>query len=257
MSNIVLIEITDAVATITLNRPDSRNALNNELMQKVAAALRDCDQNPSVAAIVLTGAGTSFCAGMDLKELEPGGSMDIGALTLAGDPWPVLKKPLIGAINGPAITGGLELALKCDILFAANTAVFGDTHASVGILPFWGMTIALPQAIGYRNALAMSLSGAFLSAQDAKHLGLVWKVTNEGELLKETHDFASHLATGDQDTKLALLKSYRACAATTFDVARELEHQNALSWQGKGKEFSGRRKAIMARGKQQAQEKKA
>jgi len=158
MSDIVLTEVHGGIATITLNRPDARNALSSDLIRALRSAVRDADANDDVSVLVLTGADPAFCAGLDLKELGAGGSglADSGA---TGDApraergaLPPTAKPVIGAVNGAAITGGFEIALNCDFLVASDRARFADTHARVGIQPGWGLTVLLPQAIGVRRA---------------------------------------------------------------------------------------------------------
>ncbi len=151
---LVLIACDDAVATVTLNRPDAMNALSRALRAELAAAMRALAADDSVRAIVLTGAGErAFTAGLDLKEL----GADTGNLGAANadsaDENPVraialCPQPVIGAINGVAITGGFEVALACDILIASTNARFADTHARVGILPGWGLSQKLSRMIG-------------------------------------------------------------------------------------------------------------
>ena len=187
---IILTEFADGVSTITLNRPAKRNALSSELFAAMQGALVEADGDERVCAIVLTGADPAFCAGLDLEELgstgknlrvggprpwQPGG----GRLP----PWPVMTKPVIGAINGAAVTGGLELALQCDFLVASDRARFADTHARVGIMPGWGLTVLLPQAVGVRRAKEMSLTGNYVGAEEALALGLVNRVVPHEELL--------------------------------------------------------------------------
>ncbi|HEY4375916.1 MAG TPA: enoyl-CoA hydratase, partial [Acidimicrobiales bacterium] len=173
MSDVVLVETTDRIATVTLNRPQQRNALSSELIRELRRALRGAQADDAVDVIVLTGSDPAFCAGLDLKELGAGGSAlaDSGA---TGDavradrgPFPKGDKPVIGAVNGAAITGGFELALACDFLVASEHARFADTHARVGIQPGWGLTVLLPQAIGLRRAREMSATGNFVDASTA------------------------------------------------------------------------------------------
>ena len=150
-ADLVLIERADGVATVTLNRPSSRNALSSGLLRSLRTAMVEVDSDPTVDVIILTGADPAFCAGLDLKELGSTGGNLGGERNTDSEPrrpWPTLAKPLIGAINGVAITGGFELALLCDFLVASERAAFGDTHARVGILPGWGLSVLLPQAVG-------------------------------------------------------------------------------------------------------------
>ena len=121
--------------------------------------------------MILTGADPVFCAGLDLKEL--GDSTELPDIS---PQWPPMTKPVIGAINGAAVTGGLELALYCDILIASEQARFADTHARVGLLPTWGLSVRLPQKVGVGMARRMSLTGDYLSSADAFRAGLVTEV---------------------------------------------------------------------------------
>ena len=195
MADVVLTEVSDRIATVTLNRPESRNALNREVRRTLPKAIGEADADEGVDVIILTGADPAFCAGIDLKELGAGGG---GALT-GGDegdpvlrtPFPPTTKPVIGAINGVAVTGGFELALNCDFLIASDRARFADTHARVGIQPGWGLTVLLPQAVGVRRARELSATGNFLDAETALAWGLVNHVVAHDELLPFCRKLAS------------------------------------------------------------------
>lgn len=255
MSDVILVEVNGRVGTITLNRPEARNALTGPLIDELVATFARLDGDADVDVIVLAATDPVFCAGLDLKELEPGGSLDISSLTQAGDPWPRLRKPLLGAINGAAVTGGLELALRCDVLVASERARFGDTHARVGILPFWGLTAALPRAVGQRAATLMSLTGNFLTADDAFRLGLVAAVVPHEELRATVQRLAADIASNDQGVVQAMLRAYRDTGGHPDDQAGAAEQQRALDWQGSGFDATGfaeRRAAITERGRRQA-----
>ena len=168
MDDVLHVEIEGPVATVWLNRPEVRNALNALLIGGLREAMTSLDANPDVAAIVLTGADPAFCAGLDLHDLAEG--------TLGGGgsapPIPAdMGTPVVGAVNGAAVTGGLELALACDLLIGSERAVFADTHARVGILPGWGLSVELPRAVGVRRARQMSFTGNFVGARQALEWG--------------------------------------------------------------------------------------
>src|ERR1700730_101940 len=156
--DILLIETDEGVRTLTLNRPRARNALSSALRDRFFGALADAETDDGVDVVIVTGADPVFCAGLDLKEL--GGE---SALPDISPRWPPLTKPVIGAINGAAVTGGLEVALYCDVLIASEQARFADTHARVGLLPTWGLSVRLPQKVGVGLARRMSLTGDYLS----------------------------------------------------------------------------------------------
>ena len=173
----VLVEVRGGVATVTLNRPEARNALSSALLVTFGERMRDLGVDDEVDVVIVTGADPAFCAGLDLKELGSSGA-NLSAGT-SGDPatshnrrfWPEIDKPVIGAVNGPAMTGGLELALQCDFLVASERARFADTHARVGVVPGGGMSTLLPARIGYAKAVQMSLSARPLDADEALALG--------------------------------------------------------------------------------------
>ena len=191
-SDVVLVETTNGVAVVTMHRPEARNALNGQLRGDLGRALAALDTNDAVAAIVLTGSDPAFCAGLDLKELSTEGMSGggDGSSPLAG-----VAKPLIGAVNGVAVTGGLELALECDLLIASERAAFADTHARVGVMPGWGLTVGLPEAIGIRRAREMSFTGNYVDATTAERWGLVNRVVPHGDLVKTAVGFANDMAT--------------------------------------------------------------
>jgi enoyl-CoA hydratase len=258
MSDTLLVDRTDGVATVTLNRPESRNALNSELLRSLYGAFVDLEADTSIAVVILTGADPAFCAGLDLKELGASGEnlrgSPSGERERAGAPWPALSKPLIGAVNGVAVTGGFELALNCDFLIASERAAFGDTHARVGLLPGWGLSVLLPQAIGVRRAKEMSLTGNFMGAAEALQFGLVNRVVAHDELLPVTRQVAADIAGNDPRAVPALLDEYKRVTATTVAEGLQLEAELARGWQGSGfdpTDVERRRKAIQERGRTQ------
>lgn len=215
MSDVVLLEVSDRIATVMLNRPEARNALSSEVLRLLTSLLREADGREDVDVIVLTGADPAFCAGLDLKELGDSGG-NLGASGADGrpnadgvrGPFPPISKPLIGAINGVAVTGGFELALNCDFLIASERAKFGDTHARVGIMPGWGLTVLLSQSIGVRRAREMSFTGNFLSADEALQFGLVNHVVPHAELLPFTYAIARDIVGIDQTAVRQIRRTY-------------------------------------------------
>jgi enoyl-CoA hydratase len=252
MSEILLTQCDDGVATLTLNRPEARNALSMELITALVEAMRWVEEDDAVAAAVLTGADPAFCAGLDLRQI---GTSGLPKEIATARPWPQPSKPVIAAVNGYAITGGLELVLNCDFAVASERAKFGDTHARVGILPGWGLSVLLPRAIGLNRAIEMSLTGNFLDADEALRLGLVNHVVAHEELVPTAQRLAADIAGNDQDSVRALLSSYRAIAgATGGEEGLRLEATAARAWAERSfdpAEVERRRAAIMERGRTQ------
>lgn len=256
--SLVTIERDGAVAVVTLNRPEAMNALSSALRAELAAAMVELDTDDSVRAVVLTGAGTrAFTAGLDLKELGVSGLGAANAETPAANPVKAIeqcRKPVIGAINGVAITGGFEVALACDILIASENARFADTHARVGILPGWGLSQKLSRMIGISRAKELSLTGNFLDAQTACQWGLVNRVVMADELLPSAKALAWTIAGIDP----AMVQAYKALIdegyAENFGAAMATEHRtsSARNAQVSGSEVEERRRAVMERGRSQA-----
>jgi enoyl-CoA hydratase len=192
---VLLTEIDREVALVTLNRPSSMNALSRELRTAIADTFERLEADPKVRVVILTGAGRAFCAGLDLKELGAGAATVQGAVE-AKDPVTSIRRfsgPIIGAINGVAITGGFELALACDLLVCSSEARFADTHGRVGILPGWGLSQRLSRAIGIYRAKELSLTGNFLTAQQANEWGLVNRVVAPAELIPSCRKLADDM----------------------------------------------------------------
>lgn len=252
----LLVESEDGVAVVTLNRPAARNALNAQLRRELRRALEDLDADGSVRAIVLTGADPAFCAGLDLKEL----AADPGSLSSGFDssselrrPIPRMSTPLVGAVNGVAITGGFELALACDFLVASEHARFADTHARVGIQPGWGLTVHLPRAVGIRRARELSSTGNFLDAQTALAWGLVNHVVAHDRLLPFARKLASDIAGNDPAAVRFLLATYAEGEQLAMGDALELEARRSREWteaHGPG-DLEERRRAVTERGRSQ------
>ena len=196
MSNkIVLLEQKGAIAIVTLNRPETLNALSRDLRNEIAATFEKLKRIDDIRVVVLTGVGRAFTSGIDLKEagqkgFSPGRNEVVDlARTFAEFPWPI-----IGAINGFAITGGFELALMCDVLIASTEAKFADTHARVGIMPGWGLSQRLPRLIGISRAKQVSLTGNYVDANTAERWGLVNSVHSPAELLPAALKIAEDMA---------------------------------------------------------------
>jgi enoyl-CoA hydratase len=246
--DVLLIDTTDRIRTLTLNRPQSRNALSSALRRQFFAALRDAEADEAVDVVILTGADPVFCAGLDLKELG-----DTTELPDISPKWPPMSKPVIGAINGAAVTGGLELALYCDILIASEQARFADTHARVGLLPTWGLSVRLPQKVGVGMARRMSLTGDYLSAAEALAAGLVTEVVPHADLLPTARRVATSIVGNNQKAVRALLASYHRIDDAQTGEGLWIEATSARQWMSSasGDDIAANRDAVIQRGRTQ------
>ncbi|MFG2018847.1 enoyl-CoA hydratase [Actinomadura geliboluensis] len=258
MSEILLLDRADGVATVTLNRPEARNALSAALITALRDTMRALEDDDEVHAVVLTGSDPAFCAGLDLKELGSSGeNLQLGQEDdeePSPYPWPVPSKPVIGAVNGVAVTGGLELALNCDILIASERARFADTHARVGVLPGWGLSVLLPRLVGRQMARRMSLTGDFVPAAEALRAGLVTEVVAHGDLLPAAHRVARTIAGNDRDAVRTLLDSYRRIELAEIADGYGIEGRTSRDWLARGftpASVEERREAIVDRGRAQ------
>lgn len=226
--SLVLLGVADGVAVLTLNRPEARNALSPELIVRLQQLCAECDARDDVSAMVLTGADPAFCGGIDLKRLAAGTS---GAKELIGDrPFPPHRKPIVGAINGAAVTGGLELALACDFLIASERARFADTHARVGVMPGWGLTVELPKAIGLRRAKQMSFTGNYVDAATALSWGLVNEVVDHEQLVARARQLAVDIASIRSVCVQEIRSIYDEVADRIGDDARVFESGRSRTW---------------------------
>ena len=247
-SDILLIDTADRVRTVTLNRPESRNALSSALRTRFFAALAEAEADDDVDVVIVTGADPVFCAGLDLKEL--GNTTELPDIS---PKWPPMSTPVIGAINGAAVTGGLELALYCDILIASEHARFADTHARVGLLPTWGLSVRLPQKVGIGMARRMSLTGDYLSAEDALRAGLVTQVVAHAELMPTARAVAASIVGNNRKAVRALLESYHRIdgAATSAGLWMEAEAAKAWMRSATGEDIAASRSTVIQRGRTQ------
>jgi enoyl-CoA hydratase len=254
---LVLVEKANGYAVLTLNRPKAMNALSRALRAAISDAVDALEADPDVRVLIITGAGRAFCAGLDLKELGSDTS-GLGANAAITDKDPVsslgrFSGPIIGAINGVAITGGFELALAADVLLASSEARFADTHARVGILPGWGLSQKLSRAIGISRAKELSLTGNFLSAQQASDWGLVNRVVAPEELLPQARKLAEDMLSVDPASLVAYKRMIDEGFALAFGEA--MKHELKVSKEANAKvsasAVESRREGIRQRGQSQ------
>jgi enoyl-CoA hydratase/carnithine racemase len=254
---IVLSEVSsDGVAMLTLNRPQALNALSRELLDALARSIDELAADDRVRVLILTGAGRAFCAGLDLKELGSGRT-EIGKTTVTsrGDPVAALArcaKPVIGAINGAAVTGGFELALACDVLLASSNARFADTHARVGLASGWGLSQRLSRAVGIYRAREISLSGRWVGADQAAAWGFVNRVVQPAELMPAAHALAADMLQAQP----GMLERYKSIIndgfALPFGQGMALEAQRARDFNSSvsAADIEQRREAVRERNRQ-------
>lgn len=224
----VQVEIGDGIAVVRVNRPDKLNALNSALIAQLDDAFRALAADDAVHALVLTGAGEkAFVAGADIGELA---QMDpIGGVRTSRqgqDAFRFLErmpKPVIGAINGFALGGGLELALACHVRLASENAKFGLPEVRLGIIPGYGGTVRLPRLVGKGRALELILTGEMIDAQEAYRIGLVNRVTPQAELLGAARELAAKIAANGPVALALALEAVEHGLTTTAEEAQRFE----------------------------------
>jgi enoyl-CoA hydratase len=254
---LVLVSHDNGLATVTLNRPEALNALSMALRNQIAETFSALEADDNVQVVILTGAGRAFTVGLDLKEL--GGevvaadaavtSRDLGAVIGA------MSKPVIGAINGFAITGGFEIALMCDFLIASTEARFSDTHARVGVVPGWGLSQRLPRLIGINRAKELSLTGNYLDAETAYAWGLVNRVVEPAELLNTCTQLAKDILSTEPVTRNEIKRIMDAGWDTTLGDGMQIEDQANKAHakaQVRADKVAARRADIQLRGRDQS-----
>lgn len=223
MTDAILTERRGRVLVITMNRPEARNAINGELSTGLWAAIEELNADPTLTAAVLTGAGGAFCSGMDLKAFARG--EDIGPLTNFVRNG--AEKPLIGAIEGFALAGGLEVALTCDLLVAAEGARLGIPEVKVGLFAAGAGVIRLPSRVGYGKAMEMAITGEPISAEEALAFGLVSRLAAPGSAVEIAIELAEKVA---ENAPLAVAASKKMIRATQGATEEELwELQSGLT----------------------------
>ncbi|MFC2041572.1 enoyl-CoA hydratase [Chloroflexota bacterium] len=225
----IIYEKKGNIARITLNRPEVLNAMSYVMQDEISQAVDEIAKDEEIGVLILTGAGRGFCAGRDLKEAL---RFDQGRPTAVG----VMEKihslpiPTICAVNGHCVTGGLELAISCDIIIASEKAIFADTHARAGLVPGGGMSQILPLLIGPNRAKEMSFTGRFVPAQEAFQMGLVNKVVPHDQLLSAAEETAQDIL-GCNQKALQIGKSLiEKGMSSTLEAGLVLERMTNIRW---------------------------
>ena len=254
-TDLVLTSNQAGVTTVTMNRPEALNALSAGLRNRLTEVFINLAEDSATEVIVFTGNGRAFTVGLDLKEL--GG--ETAAATVVnkdlGKAMLQVNKPIIGAINGYAITGGFELALMCDFMIASEHAKFADTHARVGVVPGWGLSQRLPRLIGINRAKELSLTGNFLDAETAYTWGLVNRVVAADELLATAQQLAKDIVSTEPVTRNAMRHIMDAGWHTSLTeglvIERDANREHAKT-EVRAEKVAARRAQIQQRGRSQS-----
>jgi enoyl-CoA hydratase len=226
MTDEVLVDVADGIMTVTLNRPEAKNAANKALAEGVAAAMDQLDSDDSIRVAILTGAGGTFCSGMDLKAFVSGETPNVEGRGFAGLTESTPRKPLIAAVEGYALAGGLELAISCDLIVTADNAKFGIPEVKRGLAAAAGGLMKLPRQIPQRLAMELALTGDFISAQRAHEMGLVNAVVPAGTALEAAKALAAKIVANGPlavaVSKQVILQSEEWSASEMWQKQQEL-----------------------------------
>lgn len=232
MEAAIRVEARGDVRIMTINRPDRMNALDRAALQALVAALEAAGRDPGCRALLLTGAGRAFCAGADLSAFTPGA--DLGAdmeetWNPAARALAAVPVPTVCAVNGVAAGAGANLALGCDIVLAARSALFVQAFAKIGLIPDCGGTHHLPRLIGAARARAVALLAEPVGAEQAEHWGMIWRAVDDVALMDEAEALAARLAAGPTRAFVLTRRAFAAAAANTLDrqldVERDLQRE--------------------------------
>lgn len=225
----IIVDISDDIATITLNRPDALNALNGVLLRELCAALEEADANDKVRCIIITGSEKAFAAGADISEMANKSFVEMYRSRFfenESDRFNRIRKPIIAAVAGYALGGGCELAMMCDFIIAADTAKFGQPEINLGVMAGLGGTQRLTRFVGKSKAMDMHLTGRFMDAEEAERSGLVSRVVPEKKLLSEAKAAAKKVAQKSQIAAMAAKDAVDRAFETT--LAEGLNYERRL-----------------------------
>lgn len=227
----ILFEVKDGFAQLTLNRPDKLNSFNAQMHREIRECMKTVEGDDNIRCLLITGAGRGFCAGQDLgdRDVSPGAEMpDLGD-SIEKNYNPLLRrlkqleKPIICAVNGVAAGAGANIALACDIVLAARSASFIQSFSKIGLVPDSGGTWSLPRLAGHARAMALSMLGDKLSAEQAAEWGMIWKCLDDDELLAEAEKLAAHLATQPTRGLGYIKRAIHASTTNSFEQQLDLE----------------------------------
>ena len=222
----LIVETEGAVATLTLNRPQARNALDLTMRRELVGALDDIENDPSARVVILTGAGGHFCAGGDVKSMQPGAAAADGRARVAALNKLVMRlvefpRPVIAMVDGFAVGAGCNLALCCDFIVASDRAKFGEVFAKIGLVPDGGGSWLLPRLVGLARAKELIFTADIFDAAEAARIGLVNRVVPAAELTSVTRALAQRIAQGP--TKVQAMAKHMLNRAASTDLASALD----------------------------------
>jgi enoyl-CoA hydratase len=218
----LLVDDENAIRTITFNRPEAKNALTVAMRREFCDLLDAADVDPTVKAVIVTGTDPVFTAGVDYKEVDPAFDPRHRRFTVnPGRALRAMRTPVVCAVNGACVSGGLEIALSSTFVVASDRARFADTHARLNVVPAWGLTALLPRTVGLRMARELSMTGDFVDAEEARRIGIANHVVPHPELMAFTRHLVSQIA--DTPAVAEVLSIYDQGEDLAFDAALALE----------------------------------
>jgi len=247
MSHLVVAD-QDGIRTITFNRPEAKNALTLAMRTEFCELLQAADGETSIRAVIVTGTDPVFTAGVDYKEINP--TFDPRQRQFAVNPGRALRAmqtPVVCAVNGACVSGGLEIALSASFMVASERARFADTHARLNVVPAWGLTALLPRAVGLRKATEMSSTGNFVDAGEALRIGLVNHVVAHDELIPFTRQLVGQIADAPAVADVLSLYDQGLDLGLNAALALETRHIAAASWDAGAFKAAGRAAAARQR----------
>jgi enoyl-CoA hydratase len=215
----ILVDISENICTLTLNRPDSLNSLNSIMLREITETLIACDKNNDVRVIIITGSEKAFAAGADIKEMGKKTFVDMFTSDFFGNEHHIImttRKPIIAAVSGFALGGGCELAMMCDFIIASDTAKFGQPEINLGVMAGIGGTQRLTNAVGKAKSMEMNLTGRFMGAEEAERIGLVSRILPAKELLSDVRETAIKISEKSILSTIAIKESVNRSFETSL-----------------------------------------
>jgi enoyl-CoA hydratase len=231
MNQFIETENNKGILIIRINRPAKKNAMSSAMRDEIYDQLQFAEKNEDIKVVMMTAIDPVFSAGVDLKDVVEGNAQAEGKLD-PGAAFRQFSKPSICVVNGTCVTGGLEMALSCDMIVASDKAKFADTHAKLGLLPCFGMSALLPRAVGIRKAKELAATGNFLDASEALRIGLVNHIVEHDQLHHFALKLANDIATSHLGAVQAIFSTYDKAEGADFQTALKHEIEAFGSWKG-------------------------